>query len=160
MGNGFQYYEKQNLAFNIKGELPHYSLHGCELEILEEVKYIGSFIIQLDMKFTVHIPKKLMTLNQQLRIIKAALGFCQCQTACLQDSLLPSSRVCSSYLRPKQWERYIRHRTAPRSCSTIYSWYQGQVWCRRWLGHIALHKMMCITPKKNPTPHCLSHTLR
>ena len=134
MGNEFQYNEKQNFAFNIKGELPHYSLHGRELEILEEVKYIGSFIIQLDMKFTVHIPKKLMTLNQQLGIIKAVLGFYQCQTACLTDSLPPSSRVCSSYLGLKQWERYIRHGTTPRSCSTIYSWYQGEVWCRRWLG--------------------------
>ena len=50
---------------------PLYSLYGHELEIVEKVKYLG-VIIQSDMKFTAHIQRKLMTVNQQLGIIKRA----------------------------------------------------------------------------------------
>ena len=83
---------KQNLLFNNRGKFPRYSLHGHELEIVEEVKYLG-VSIQSDMKFTAQIQRKLITANQQLGIIKRAfiLGSYQCQTACLQDSLPPSS---------------------------------------------------------------------
>ena len=67
----------------------HCSLHGHELEIAEEAKYLG-VIIRSTMKFTAHIHKKLMTANQQLDRYyqeSTVLGFYQCQTACLQDSL-------------------------------------------------------------------------
>ena len=60
------------LLFNNRGNLPHNSLHEHELQIVEEVKYLG-FIIQSDMKFTAHSQRKLMTANQQLGIIKRAL---------------------------------------------------------------------------------------
>ena len=60
------------LLFNYRGKFPHYSLHGDELEIVEEVKYLG-IIIQSNMKFTAHIQRKLMTANQQFSIIKRAL---------------------------------------------------------------------------------------
>ena len=60
------------LLFSSKSKLPHYSLLGHELKILEEVKYRG-VVIQSDMKFTAHIHRKLMTANQQLGIIKRAL---------------------------------------------------------------------------------------
>ena len=55
-----------------KIKFPRYSLHGDELEIVEEVKYLG-VIIQSDIKFTAYIQIKLMTANQQLGIIKKAL---------------------------------------------------------------------------------------
>ena len=32
------------MFFNSKGKLPHYSLHGHELEIVEEVKFLGVII--------------------------------------------------------------------------------------------------------------------
>ena len=64
--------ESKLLLFNSRGKLPHYSLYVHELEIVEEVKYLG-VIIQSDMKFTAHIQRKLMTANQQLGIIKRAL---------------------------------------------------------------------------------------
>ena len=35
------------LLFNGEGELPHYSLHGHELEIVEEVKYLGASFSQI-----------------------------------------------------------------------------------------------------------------
>ena len=60
------------LHFNSKGKLPHYSLHRPELEIVEEVKYLG-VIIQSDMKFTAYLRRKVLTANQQLNIIKRAL---------------------------------------------------------------------------------------
>ena len=62
MGNGFQCQEKKDLAS--KGKLLHNSLHGHELEIVEEVNYL-EVIIQSYMKFTAHIRRKLMTANQQ-----------------------------------------------------------------------------------------------
>ena len=60
------------MFFNSKGKLPHYSLHGHELEIVEEVKYL-EVIFQSDIKFTAHIHRKFMTANQQPGIIKGAL---------------------------------------------------------------------------------------
>ena len=60
------------LLFNSRGKLPHYSLHGHKLEIVEEVKYLGVIILS-DMKFTAHIQRKLMTANQQLGIIRRAI---------------------------------------------------------------------------------------
>ena len=60
------------LLFNSRGKFPRYSLHGHELEIVEEVKYLG-VIIQSDMKFTAHIQRKPRSANQQLGIIKRAL---------------------------------------------------------------------------------------
>ena len=120
------------LFFNSKGKLPHYSLHGHELEIVEEVKYLD-VIIQSDMKFTAHIQRKHMTANQQLCIIKTALYW-----APTSAELLAYKTLCLHHLEyaagawtPKQQERYIRHRTTPRPSSAIYSWYQGEGWCRR-----------------------------
>ena len=60
-------------------------------------------------------------------------------------SLPLSSWVCSSCLGPKQQERHIRHRTTPRPSSAVYSWHQGEGWCRKCqdktrLGLIPLHK--------------------
>ena len=60
------------LLFNSKGKLPHYSLHGHELEIVEELMYLG-VIIQSDMKFTAYLQRKVLTTNQQLDIIRRAL---------------------------------------------------------------------------------------
>ena len=69
------------LLSSSKSKLPHYSLHGHELEILlhgheleilQEVMYLG-VIIHSDMKFTAHIYRKLITANQQLSMIKRAL---------------------------------------------------------------------------------------
>ena len=60
------------MLFNSKGKLLHYSLYGHELDIVEVVKYRG-VIIQSGMKFTVHIHRKPLTVNQQLDIIKRAL---------------------------------------------------------------------------------------
>ena len=71
-GMDFNGKKSKILLFNYRGKFPHYSLHGDELEIVEEVKYLG-IIIQSNMKFTAHIQRKLMTANQQLGIIKRAL---------------------------------------------------------------------------------------
>ena len=60
------------MLFNNKGEPPPYPLYEHELEIVEEIKYLG-VITQSGMKFTVHIHRKLLTVNQQLDIIKRAL---------------------------------------------------------------------------------------
>ena len=123
-GMDFNAKKSKILLFSSKSKLPHYSLLGHELKILEEVKYRG-VVIQSDMKFTAHIYRKVITANQQLGMIKSAVVGCyQCQTACLQDSPPPSSRVYSCCLGSKQQERYIRHKTS-RSSITIYLWYQG-----------------------------------
>ena len=39
---GMDFYVKESkmLFFNSKGKLPHYSLYGHQLEIVEEVKYL------------------------------------------------------------------------------------------------------------------------
>ena len=103
-GMDFNVKKSKILLFNCKGKLPHYSLHRNELQIVEEVKYFG-VMIQSDMKFTAHIHRKLITVNQQLGIImqeSTVLGPYQCQTVCLQDYLTLSSKVCSSCLEPKQ----------------------------------------------------------
>ena len=42
------------LLFNSKDKHPQYSLHGRELEMVEDAKYLG-VIIQSGMKFTAHI---------------------------------------------------------------------------------------------------------
>ena len=60
------------LLFNSRSKFPHYSLHGHELEILGEVKYLG-VTIQSDMTFTAYIQRKLMTANRQLGVIRRAL---------------------------------------------------------------------------------------
>ena len=60
------------LLFNNRGKFPRYSLHGHELEILGEVKYLG-VTIQSDMTFTAYIQRKLMTANRQLGVIRRAL---------------------------------------------------------------------------------------
>ena len=80
------------LLFNIRGKFPRYSLFGDELEIVEEVKYLG-VIIQSDMKFTAHIQRKLMTANQQLGIIKRALYW-----APTNEKLLPYKTLCLPFL--------------------------------------------------------------
>ena len=53
------------LLFNIRDKFPLYSLHGHELEIVEEVKYLGIIIQSDNMKFTAHIHRKLS--NKKLR---------------------------------------------------------------------------------------------
>ena len=67
--------DRWGMDFNVKKNkillFSSYLLHEHELEIVEEVKYLG-IIIQSDMKFTAHIQRKLMTVNQQLGIIKRA----------------------------------------------------------------------------------------
>ena len=69
--------DKWEMLFNNKGEL-----HEHELETVKEVKYLEVIILS-DMKFTAHIHRKLMTVNQQLGIIKRALYWAptKCQTA-------------------------------------------------------------------------------
>ena len=52
--------------FNSKGKFLHYSLHGYELKIAEEVEYMGVTIH--DMKFTAQV-----TESSKLGIIKRAL---------------------------------------------------------------------------------------
>ena len=55
-GKDFNVKKSQILLFNNKGKLPHYSILGYQLEIVEEVKYLR-VIIQSDIKFTTHIHK-------------------------------------------------------------------------------------------------------
>ena len=78
------------LLFNSRCKLPHYSLHGHELKIVEEVKYHG-VIIQSDMKFTAHIQRKLTTANKQLGLIKRALYLAPTNVKVLAYKTLPSS---------------------------------------------------------------------
>ena len=91
-GMDFNGKKSKILLFNYRGKFPHYSLHGDELEIVEEVKYLG-IIIQSNMKFTAHIQRKLMTANQQLDIIKRALYW-----APTNAKLLAYKTLCLSHL--------------------------------------------------------------
>ena len=79
------------LLFNIRDKFPLYSLHGHELEIVEEVKYLGIIIQSDNMKFTAHIQRKLMTANQQLGIIKRALYWAPTNAKLLAYKTLPPS---------------------------------------------------------------------
>ena len=104
--------------------------------------------------------------DRPVGIIKIAL-YWYCQSACLQDSLPPSSRVCSSCLGPKQQERYIRHRTTLISSSTTYGWHHlrdGVKNVKTKVGLTPLHKRRdfrcAFLLKKDATPHCSSHTMR
>ena len=118
------------LLFNNRGKFPRCSLHGHELEIVEEVKYLG-IIIQSDMKFTAHIQRKLMTANQQLGIIKRTLYW-----APTNAKLLAYKTLCLPHLEYAEaaWDpgskKDIRHRTTPRPSSATYSWHQGEGWCK------------------------------
>ena len=71
-GMDFNVKKSKILLFNNRDKFPRYSLYGHELEIVEEIKYLG-VIIQSDMKLTAHIQRMLMTASQQLGIIKRAL---------------------------------------------------------------------------------------
>ena len=87
------------LLFNIRDKFPRYSLHGQELEIVEEVKYLG-VIIWSDMKFTAHIKRKLMTTNQQLGIIKRALYWASTNAKLLAYKTLPQLEYAAATWDP------------------------------------------------------------
>ena len=91
-GMDFNVEKSKFLLFNSRGKLPHYALHRHELDIVEELKYLG-VIIQSDMKFTAHIQRKLITANQQLGIIKRALYW-----APTNAKLLAYKTLCLPYL--------------------------------------------------------------
>ena len=88
--------DRWGMDFNVKKNkillFSSYLLHEHELEIVEEVKYLG-VIIQSDMKFTAHIQRKLMTANQQLSIIKRALYW-----ASTNAKLLAYKTLCLPHL--------------------------------------------------------------
>ena len=119
-GMDFNVKKSKILLFNNRGKFPRYSLHGHELEIVEEVKYL-EVIIQSDMKFT-HIQRKLMTANQQLGIFKTALYWAPTNAKLLayKTLYLPHFEYAAAAWDPSR-KKDMRHRTSPRPSSAIYS---------------------------------------
>ena len=62
------------MLFNSKGPLPRYSLIGQPLEQVSDVKYLH-VTIQENLRFNIHVEKKLATAKQQLGMVKRALNW-------------------------------------------------------------------------------------
>ena len=117
------------LLFNSKGELPHYSLHDHEQEIVEEVNYLG-VIIQSDMKFTAQIHRKLMTANQQLSIIKRALYWAPTNAKLLayKTLCLPHLENSAAVWDPSSWKNIS---DIEQLQDQVVQFIAGMGWCRR-----------------------------